>query len=174
MIRRCFCLKTYDRQKAVEYANKWWDDYNPEYAKFDEDCTNFISQCLLAGGAPMDERGKIQWWYHKNGKRKATWSRSWANAHRFRRFLMRNKKGITTTEVKSPNELDVGDIICYDFDGDDKWQHNAIVTAKDFMGTPYVNAHEEFSFQRYWTYQDSSFWSPNIRYTFLKINDEFK
>jgi len=54
----------YSRQAAVQYANKWWDSYNPEFPIFDVDCTNYVSQCLLAGGAPMwgypnREKG---WW----------------------------------------------------------------------------------------------------------------
>ena len=43
----------YNREAAVRYANKWWDSRNPAFPAFDVDCTNFISQCLLAGGAPM-------------------------------------------------------------------------------------------------------------------------
>src|SRR5690606_33581263 len=39
---------TYDRQQAVQYAERWWNDYNPAYRKFTDDCTNFISQCLRA------------------------------------------------------------------------------------------------------------------------------
>lgn len=166
-------MKKYDRNKAVEYANTWWDDYNPKFVYFDEDCTNFISQCLVAGGAPLSFR-KNGWWYKENGDKDDTYSYSWIYAHLLRKFLMNNKKGITTTEVDSPYKLDFGDIICYDFDGDDKWQHNTIVTTKDFFGTPFVNAHTVGSLNRFWTYEDSPLWTPNMRYTFLHINDEFK
>lgn len=41
--------------KAVEYARKYALNYNLDYLTFDEiggDCTNFISQCLYAGGLP--------------------------------------------------------------------------------------------------------------------------
>ena len=49
---------------ASDHANTWWNSYNPAYPRFDVDCTNYISQCLRAGGAPMwgypnRERG---WW----------------------------------------------------------------------------------------------------------------
>ncbi|GAE48034.1 hypothetical protein JCM21738_5090 [Mesobacillus boroniphilus JCM 21738] len=40
----------YDRLKAVQYAERWWNDYNPAYKKFEVDCTNYISQCLHQGG----------------------------------------------------------------------------------------------------------------------------
>ncbi|MFL6556136.1 MAG: amidase domain-containing protein, partial [Bacillus sp. (in: firmicutes)] len=36
----------YNRLKAVQYAERWWNSYNPAYKKFENDCTNFISQCL--------------------------------------------------------------------------------------------------------------------------------
>lgn len=166
-------MKTYDRTKAVEYANQWWDGYNPKFVRFDDDCTNFISQCILAGGAPMSF-GKNGWWYKENGDKRDTYSDSWIFAHLLRKYLMENKAGITTTEVNAPNFLTIGDIICYDFDGDDKWQHNTIVTGIDFDGTPVVNAHTYGSQYRHWAYQDSPLWNPKINYTFLHINDEIK
>ena len=46
-------MATYNREAAVAYAQKWWNSHNPKFPVFDVDCTNFISQCLFAGGAPM-------------------------------------------------------------------------------------------------------------------------
>lgn len=46
----------YSTQKAIEYAKKYWKDYNPEYKTYKGaggDCANFVSQCLYAGGFPM-------------------------------------------------------------------------------------------------------------------------
>ena len=43
----------YDRRRAVQYAERWWNDYNPQFKKFEVDCTNYVSQCMWAGGAPM-------------------------------------------------------------------------------------------------------------------------
>lgn len=43
----------YNRGKAVAYALEWAMSRNPAYLDFEElggDCTNFASQCLLAGG----------------------------------------------------------------------------------------------------------------------------
>lgn len=37
-----------------------------------------------------------------------------------------------------------------------------------------VNAHTVGSKFRHWSYQDSPLWSPNIKYTFLHVNDEIK
>lgn len=44
----------YDRIKAVQYAEKWWNSFNPAYKKFDVDCTNYISQCLHAGSVTIE------------------------------------------------------------------------------------------------------------------------
>lgn len=159
---------TYDRRAAVQYAERWWNSYNPAYRKFDVDCTNYISQCLRAGGAPM--RGAPNrsqgWWYQGNN-----WSYSWSVAHAFRWFLGGSKQGLKGTEVESPMELQPGDVICYDFEGDGKWNHTTIVVAKDANGEPLVNAHTYNSRHRYWAYEDSTAYTPNIKYKFFRIGD---
>ncbi len=33
----------YNRLEAVKYAERWWDDRNPAYRNFPDNCTNFIS-----------------------------------------------------------------------------------------------------------------------------------
>lgn len=43
----------YDRQKALNYAAAWYGAYNPAYYAYSQDCANFVSQCLFAGGMPM-------------------------------------------------------------------------------------------------------------------------
>lgn len=44
---------SYNRDMAVAYAEIWWDKPNPQYMAFELNCTNYVSQCLHAGGAPM-------------------------------------------------------------------------------------------------------------------------
>jgi hypothetical protein len=158
----------YDRLKAVQYAERWWNTYNPAYQKFENDCTNFISQCLHAGGAPMrgiPNRGSGWWYRNKN------WSYSWSVAHALRLYLGNSKSGLRTREVSSPDQLLLGDLICYDFEGDGRYNHNTIVTGKDVFGMPLVNAHTYNSRQRYWAYEDSSAYTPNIKYKFFTIVD---
>lgn len=48
----------YNREEAVAYADRWWKDGNPEFETFEVDCTNYVSQCLFAGGAPINYTGK--------------------------------------------------------------------------------------------------------------------
>lgn len=160
----------YDRLKAVQYAERWWNDYNPAFMKVPEnDCTNYISQCLYAGGAPM--RGYPNrtngWWIR--GK---TFSWSWTVAHALRLYLANSKIGLRAREVSSPTQLMLGDVICYDFEGDGRFNHNTIVTAYDYYGMPLVNAHSYNSRHRYWSYTDSSKYTPNIKYKFFTIVDD--
>lgn len=69
----------------------------------------------------------------------------------------------------SPEQLVPGDIICYDFDGNGRFQHNTIVVAKDPNNMPLVNAHTTDSSMRYWAYEDSTAYTPQIRYAFFHI-----
>ena len=159
----------YDRRKAVQYAERWWNDYNPAYRKFTDDCTNYISQCLRAGGAPM--RGQPNrsagWWYSGN-----SWSYSWSVAHALRWYLGTSKVGLRAIEVEDPRQLELGDVICYDFEGDGRFNHTTIVTGKDAYGMPLVNAHTSNSRMRYWSYEDSTAYTPNIKYKFFTIIDD--
>ncbi|SHG20243.1 amidase domain-containing protein [Ornithinibacillus halophilus] len=158
----------YNRMAAVRYAERWWNSYNPEFRQFDVDCTNYISQCLYAGGAPM--RGAPNrnqgWWYQGDN-----WSFSWAVAHSLRWYLSGSTQGLKGREMNSPEELTLGDVICYDFEGDGRWDHTTIVVAKDAYGMPLVNAHTDNSRHRYWSYEDSTAWTENIQYKYFKIGE---
>ncbi|MDQ0338125.1 hypothetical protein J2S00_000908 [Caldalkalibacillus uzonensis] len=159
----------YNRQQAVGYAHRWWNSYNPKFKHFDVDCTNYVSQCLWAGGAPMtySQNRSKGWWYRFETQ--PNWSFSWAVAHSLRWYLAGSTSGLRAREVQSARELEPGDVICYDFNGDGRWQHNTIVVAKDANNEPLVNAHTTNSQNRYWAYRDSYAWTPNIQYKFFHI-----
>jgi len=163
----------YNRLAAVRYAELWWNSYNPNYRKFDVDCTNYTSQCLHAGGAPFVGGGTRDkgWWYRSGSE--GGWSYSWAVVHSFRWFLASGSGGWHATELGDPRQLKVGDIICYDWNGDGHWQHSTIVIDFDATGMPLVNAHTVNSRRRYWDYSDSYAYSANTRYTFFHIPDMF-
>ncbi|MFT8321517.1 MAG: amidase domain-containing protein [Bacillus sp. (in: firmicutes)] len=159
---------TYNRLKAVQYAEKWWNSYNPAYKTFEVDCTNYISQCVRAGGAPM--RGYPNrnngWWMQNNN-----WSYSWSVANAFPKYLATSTKGLRAKQVSKATDLLLGDVICYDFQGDGKYDHTTIVTGKDENGEPLVNAHTYNSRNRYWAYEDSTAYTPNMKYKFFTIVD---
>lgn len=165
----------YDRKEAARYADLWWDQTNPAYLTFEVDCTNYVSQCLFAGGAPMNYTGKREsgWWYSGMEGSRELWSYSWAVAHALQSYLPRGRRYLGGTEVNSAGELLPGDVICYDWDGNGRFQHNTIVTAKDKNGMPLVNAHTVSSYHRYWDYRDSYAWTKQTRYVFIHIHDNF-
>lgn len=160
---------TYNRLEVVRYAEKWWDNYNPAYEAFEVDCTNYVSQCIHAGRAPMrgyPNRSKGWWYQNKN------WSYSWSVAHALQKYLENSTIGLRAKEVQDPRELLIGDVICYDFQGDGRFDHNTIVTGKDAAGEPLVNAHTYNSRMRYWAYEDSTAYTPNIQYKMYTIIDD--
>lgn len=173
----------YNRSAAVAYAQTWWNGENPYFPTFSVDCANFVSQCLLAGGAPMwgaSNRGR-GWWITggwKSGSTRAgfypneTWSYSWSVAHSLRWYLQTSRTGLTAKRVDSPTELEPGDVILYDFQGNGVVDHSAIVTSV-IDGIPYVNAHTNNSQNRHYEYRNSAAYTPNIEYFFFKINDVF-
>ena len=58
-----YYYKSYNRTNAVNYAKKWANSFNPAYETLNRsrDCANFVSQCLRAGGGPMEGRGGYAW-----------------------------------------------------------------------------------------------------------------
>ncbi len=166
----------YRRADAVAYAERWWNEPNPAYENFEVNCTNYVSQCLFAGRAPMNYTGRREsgWWYKGRANGREWWSYSWAVADSLRRFLSASRSfGLRAEEVDSPERLQLGDVICYDWDGTGRFGHNTIVTAFTPEGDPLVNANTVSSRHRYWDYRDSYAWTANTRYRFFHISDEF-
>ncbi len=156
----------YDALAAVKYAERYWNDHHFAYPVFANDCTNFISQCLYAGGAKMHGESRTSGWWIRNG----SWSYSWTTAHALYLYLKHAKSGLRGVFVSDPRELLLGDIICYDFEGDGRFNHTTIVVNKNAEGEPFVNAHTTNSRQRFWSYTDSTAYTPNIQYAWIQIH----
>ena len=100
----------YNRDLAVKYARKYALNYNPNYFHFDGiggDCTNFISQCLLAGGGIMNY-DKYYGWFYINKDNRAP---SWTSVKYLQRFLLSENSPGFKVKIVPINELEVGDII---------------------------------------------------------------
>lgn len=127
----------YDNIAARDYAYLWWDTRNPIYSTYyaekaspscdpeDEcwnDCTNFVSQALLAGG--MEEVYGIHYSHY------SSWhfgglipSHPWGGAHNF--YLhWSDRAGVTSYAT----DLQTGDAVNADFGGDGTIDHTAIIT----------------------------------------------
>lgn len=143
----------YSREKAVNYAINYAVVPNPAFKYFvlygenGGDCTNFISQCLNAGGAPMIFSGENPWWYdNKNTPNLSDdkWSISWAVAGSLYWYLKnsytKNLYGVKGKEVPSVSMLEPGDIISYQ-DSKGIIAHSAIITSFDDYGNPLIAQH---------------------------------
>ena len=51
----------YNRENARAYALQYATTRNPEYPYYGSNCMNFVSQCMHAGGIPIDYTGSAQW-----------------------------------------------------------------------------------------------------------------
>ena len=117
----------YDREKAVEYARKWAKNRNPAYFDYSEiggDCTNFASQVLFAGYGQMNYK-PVYGWYYIDGNRK---SPSWTGVNELYNFLVSNRgPGPKAVEV-GITEIEPGDLVQLDFDGDGRFDHTPVIT----------------------------------------------
>lgn len=128
---------SYDRKRAVEYALKYALQPNTAFSFLGAhrdgggDCSNFVSQCLMAGRAPMSYDSVAPWWYRGNGGREDSWSHSWAVAHSLYWCLKAryNKElpGLKALEVNDISLLEIGDIIQYE-NSMGKIYHSTIIT----------------------------------------------
>lgn len=82
---------SYDYDAAVAYAYRWWDGHNPNFSNWDGfggDCANFASQCLYAGGKPMEgtNRESTSAWFSRTTDRNDlnNLSDTWIDAGSFR------------------------------------------------------------------------------------------
>ena len=67
----------YDRTRALAYARRWALDRNPLFYNFTEvggDCTNFVSQCVLAGCCVMNGTKDFGWYYRSVEDRAPAWT----------------------------------------------------------------------------------------------------
>ena len=131
-------IKNYNRDLAVQYALKYALVPNPNYFYFDTlggDCTNFISQCLLSGGAVMNF-DKIDGWFYQNSYNR---SPSWTSVFYLQKFLTENKTRGPFGQVVDLTKIQTGDIIQIK-QNPSRFNHSVIVT-KIEDGQIYVCAH---------------------------------
>lgn len=157
----------YDPIRAYRYAEQWWNGRNPRFQDMGVDCTNFVSQVLYAGGYPMTHaKDRTNGWWYRFGRSPA-WSFSWAGAHALAMHLRASREPFRTRLVLTPEELSLGDVICYDWQGAGQYGHSTVVVGHDPEGRPLVDAHTVDSHHRYYSYEDSYAWTPRTRYLFV-------
>lgn len=120
-----------NRSVAVQYARRWAKGTNPDFPRFDNDCTNFVSQCMLVGGWKMvgdhsffDRQKNTVWWYGGSVLTRASYS--WAGAQNFYNFVSSSARG---TLVSSASGLDLWDVVQLK-NASNHVYHTMIVTGK--------------------------------------------
>lgn len=69
--------KVYHRERAVAYAERWALSRNPlfiDFAGLGGDCTNFVSQCILAGSCTMNFTPTYGWYFRSSADRSPSWT----------------------------------------------------------------------------------------------------
>ncbi len=127
----------YNRAAADAYAEKWSCNgancRNPAYQSLGgEDCTNFVSQALLAGGIHEDSAGALQWWYDKPkdifGLHR---SLSWALVTELDAYLVGSGKAVRVAPPSIGGKYSgakVGDVYMYDWGKGEHWSHMGMAT----------------------------------------------
>lgn len=106
---------TYNAIFACNYAEKFALKSNDEYISFDGnggDCTNFISQCIHAGGLKTTNTWK-------------PYSNSWVRVEDLYQYIINNKLGF---QVKENFNLKKGNIIQFYTPKIGRFSHSAIIT----------------------------------------------
>ena len=120
----------YDKLSAINYATFWWNKRNPNFYNFDSiggDCTNFISQCLLAGKIIMNTTKSNGWYFYSLTNR----TPSWTGVEEFFNFSVNNKTDFgPKTKIVTISEVEVGDIVQLLQKGT-RFNHNLIITKID-------------------------------------------
>lgn len=116
---------SYQREKAVAYSDMWVGRRNTDWSDFTGrggNCQNFVSQCLLAGGIPMDDRGDNVWSWSNEEK----YSASWVGVDEFYRYVSQNNGyGLQAAADADYYEGEAGDLIRMGNDTD--WNHIVII-----------------------------------------------
>ena len=107
----------YNRSYAVEYARKWALSRNPLFFDFTGqggNCTNFVSQCLLAGSGVMDLTPTFGWYYRSVDDRAPAWS-GVEQLYDFLTgsgdFIDMEAQGPFGFAVDSREQIEIGDIV---------------------------------------------------------------
>jgi hypothetical protein len=167
------------QKKVVEYANTWWKKTNntvyPYYASQNgldtstnnyndldkgrsgqtstrrnwTDCTDFVSQCLAAGGVKQIKNGIIfphrqtENWYYSNSKP----SHTWGGADNFYKHW-KNRIGV----AKNSSVLGVGDVVSIDLSGDKVPDHTVIIVQSGSTNkTKYLASHTSDRYKKYYS-----------------------
>ena len=118
--------KEYFRSRAVEYARKYALVRNPLFYTFEGiggNCTNFVSQCVLAGSCVMNFMPIYGWFYLSSNRR----APAWTGVEFFYNFMTTNQDVGPYGRVVALAEAEIGDVIQLQ-NQDDVYYHTLIIS----------------------------------------------
>ena len=144
--------KPYQRERAVEYARTWALRRNPLFIDFTGiggNCTNFVSQCILAGSCTMNYTPDFGWYYISPEER----SPAWSSVEYFYDFITEKMEfaeqngGVGPYASEVPREkAEIGDAVQYANEEGD-WYHTVMITLIE-DGEIYVSAQSDDALDR--------------------------
>ncbi|MGA8943495.1 MAG: amidase domain-containing protein, partial [Thermoactinomyces sp.] len=172
--------------------------FHPDFVRLDNygrslggDCANFVSQMLHAGGLKMND----EWYFDKENKdnffytfplfRKffRYFSPAWGVADSHYRYFSDKKNGfaektfkVSTIEdlvkVEKSGEIKPGDLLYWDFEGDDIIDHATMITDIDKNGYLKYSGHtvDQYNADVYEGLNDFS----NVKLHIVKMKDKFQ
>lgn len=131
---------TVAKNYALQYALK----PNSNYVLFSNDCTNFISQIMRAGGwkdtATKQSTQDTSWFYTNRTSYAQTWSTAQGLRNRLNNGYERGAEKLTRSiggigGVYLNNKIASGDIVFADWTGDGRFDHAMSVIDKSYLDT---------------------------------------
>lgn len=128
----------YNYQAMVNYARAWAFGRNSAYPTYPNDCTNFVSQVMHAGGWAIilhwDRPNNNYWWY---GITPSTSSYTWGAGQNLHYFGLNSGR---TYVMANPWDMGIGDILMYDQDQNWEIDHSQVCTGRNSAG-PLMTQH---------------------------------
>lgn len=118
--------KEYLRDRAVLYAEKYALVRNPLFYTFEGiggNCTNFVSQCVLAGSCTMNYTAVYGWYYLSVNRRSA----SWTGVDFFYNFMTTNQGVGPFGKEVDISLAEVGDVIQLQNE-EENFYHSLLIT----------------------------------------------
>lgn len=124
---------SYDSEQALAYARQYVNERNEawqDYGRSGGNCQNYASQCLLAGGIPMDLEGSAVWKWYSDALYKDNTSRgrssSWTGVDEFMQYAAANEGfGLAALSDAPWLSGQPGDLIHLGVLGE--WRHTAMI-----------------------------------------------
>ncbi|MDX3689426.1 amidase domain-containing protein [Streptomyces europaeiscabiei] len=137
----------YNYNAMATYTERYWKNYNSAYRKYNSaggDCTNYLSQGLLAGGwkqiSTVTPEEYDTWYYASNGTADA-----WIGVNEWSWFTQTAKR---TTALANVYQMDIGDVLQVDFNRDGDKDHSMMTTYRSSSGVPYLTYHDADTYRR--------------------------